>query len=133
MEYGRCARCGYPVRECICFRIWRWKWILLILLFAACRPKESEYHTIIYTSEQACAAEEKKFMDSIERLSAAIDTLIAQRDRLPSEKRKVYDYAVKMLGSKIKDSTLSKYLLQYNVRRMGFDPNKVKDVPHIGR
>jgi len=32
-NYGRCARCGYPVRQCICFRYW--KRILIFVAFLA--------------------------------------------------------------------------------------------------
>lgn len=110
------------------------KYVLLLLVFAACQ-QQSQYHPIIYTSEQACADEQIKMVDSIAKLSAVIDTLIARRDRLPPEKRKVYDYAVKRLGEKINDTTLSKYFLEYQGRKMGFDPKKVQDgsQPNIER
>jgi ribosomal protein L37E len=32
-NYGRCARCGYPVRQCICFRYW--KRVLIFIAFLA--------------------------------------------------------------------------------------------------
>lgn len=41
-NYGRCARCGYPVRQCICFRYWKRVLICIAFLAIASCKKSTE-------------------------------------------------------------------------------------------
>lgn len=103
------------------------KFFFIILLFAACK-QEPEYHPIIYTSEWACEQERLAKLDTIAKLSAAIDTLIARRDRLPtnSAQWRFYNSTIRKLIYKSQDSSLSKYVLEFQARRLGIDPAKLK-------
>ena len=110
---------------------WQLMKLFLVVLVSSCTSKkQSEYHPIIYTSEWACEQERLAKVDSIAKLSAAIDTLIARRDRLqPSSTQwHFYNNTIRKLAHKSQDTSLSKYVLDYQARRLGINPAKLKQL-----